>query len=232
MESITADTADKACHQQTFIRWGWTKWPTFFRWYFQMHLLRRKLLYFDWNVTEICSLGPNLQEMSTDPGNRSLSVQWTAITWTNFALVSPRICKIYFNELWIKLWYSFIEENAFENVIYKISKCSAPNVLTHWDRVRHICVSKLTVIGSDNGLAPNQHQAIIWTNAGILFVRPLSTNFSEISIDIHIQCSIFTPVRRPEAGNFTVGPATSKTCRPCWLATLIPPIIIRIVCHC
>ena len=27
--------------------------------------------------------------------------------------------------------------------------------------------SKLTIIGSDNGLAPGQHQAIIWTNAGI-----------------------------------------------------------------
>ena len=30
----------------------------------------------------------------------------------------------------------------------------------------HICVSKLTIIGSDNGLSPGRHQAIIWTNAG------------------------------------------------------------------
>ena len=32
--------------------------------------------------------------------------------------------------------------------------------LTHWGQVTHICVSKLTVIGSDNGLLPGRHQAI------------------------------------------------------------------------
>ena len=44
----------------------------------------------------------------------------------------------------------------------------------------HICVSKLTIIGSDNGLSPERRQAIIWTNAGILLIGPLGTNFSEI----------------------------------------------------
>ena len=34
----------------------------------------------------------------------------------------------------------------------------------------HICVNKLTTIGSDNGLAPSQQQAIIWTDAGILLI--------------------------------------------------------------
>ena len=33
--------------------------------------------------------------------------------------------------------------------------------LTHWGRVTHICVSKLTIIGSDNGLLLGWHQAII-----------------------------------------------------------------------
>ena len=56
--------------------------------------------------------------------------------------------------------------------------------LTHWGRVTHICVSKLTIIGSDNGLSPDRRQAIIWTNAGILFIGPLGTNFSEILIEI------------------------------------------------
>ena len=37
--------------------------------------------------------------------------------------------------------------------------------------------------GSDNGLAPDRHQDIIWTNAGIL-IAPLETNFSEIGIKI------------------------------------------------
>ena len=35
------------------------------------------------------------------------------------------------------------------------------------------------MIGSDNGLAPDQRQAINWTSAGILFIVPLETNFSE-----------------------------------------------------
>ena len=56
--------------------------------------------------------------------------------------------------------------------------------LTHWGRVTHICVSKSTIIGSDNGLSPGRRQAIIWTNAGILSTGPLGTNFSEILIEI------------------------------------------------
>ena len=38
--------------------------------------------------------------------------------------------------------------------------------LTHWGRVTYICVSKLTIIGSDNDVSPDRRQAIIWTNAG------------------------------------------------------------------
>ena len=49
----------------------------------------------------------------------------------------------------------------------------------------HICVIKLTIIASDNDLVPGQRQAIIWTNAGILLIGPLGTNFSEILIQIH-----------------------------------------------
>ena len=50
----------------------------------------------------------------------------------------------------------------------------------------HICVGKLTIIASDNGLSPNRRQAIIRTNAGILLIEPLGTNFYEILIEIHI----------------------------------------------
>ena len=54
--------------------------------------------------------------------------------------------------------------------------CRIP--LIHW--------GKLTTIGSDNGLLPSWHQAIIWTSAGILLIGPLGTNLSEIFIRIHI----------------------------------------------
>ena len=48
----------------------------------------------------------------------------------------------------------------------------------------HICVGKLTIIGSDNGLSPGRRQAIIWINAAILLIGPLGTNFNEILIEI------------------------------------------------
>ena len=58
--------------------------------------------------------------------------------------------------------------------------------LTDWGRVTPICVSKLTIFGSDNGLSPGRRQVIIWTNAGILLIRPLGTNFIEMLIEILI----------------------------------------------
>ena len=48
----------------------------------------------------------------------------------------------------------------------------------------HTCVGNLTIIGPDNGLSPDRRQAIIWTNAVILLIGPLGTNFSEILIGI------------------------------------------------
>ena len=57
--------------------------------------------------------------------------------------------------------------------------------LTHWGRVTYICISNLTIIGSENGLSPCQRQAIIWTSAGILLIGPSGTNFNEILIEIH-----------------------------------------------
>ena len=63
-------------------------------------------------------------------------------------------------------------------------KCSQ-EPLTQWGRVTHIWVDKITIIGSDNGLSPGRRQAIIWTNAGILLIRTLGTNFSEILGKIH-----------------------------------------------
>ena len=62
---------------------------------------------------------------------------------------------------------------------------SAQNYLTHWGRVTHIYVSKQTIIGSDIGLSPGRRQAIIWTNAGIMLIGPLGTNFSGILSEIH-----------------------------------------------
>ena len=49
----------------------------------------------------------------------------------------------------------------------------------------YICVSKLTIIVSDNGLSPGRRQVIIWTNAAILLIKTLGTNFNEILREIY-----------------------------------------------
>ena len=77
--------------------------------------------------------------------------------------------------------------NEFENYTFKITATCPKDdmscqLLTHRGRVMHICVGKLTTIGSDNGLSPGWRQAIMWTNAGILLTGPLGTNFSGIFI--------------------------------------------------
>ena len=71
-------------------------------------------------------------------------------------------------------------------------------VLTHWGRMTHIYVGKLTIIGSDNGLSPGRRQAIIWTKAGIWLMWPLGTKFNEILIrnktfsfkKMHLKCRL------------------------------------------
>ena len=60
--------------------------------------------------------------------------------------------------------------------------CTTCFALTHWGWVMHICISKLTIIGSDNGLSPDRRQAIVWSDAGIVFIAPLATKFIEIYI--------------------------------------------------
>ena len=57
--------------------------------------------------------------------------------------------------------------------------------LTHWGRVTHMYVKKLTIIGSVNGLLLSRHQAIIWTSARILLIRTLGRNLNEIFSEIH-----------------------------------------------
>ena len=63
-----------------------------------------------------------------------------------------------------------------------LSRPQCVMLLTHWGRVTHICVGKLTIIGSDlmgcrlDGTKP-------LSDAGML-IGPLGTNFNDISIGI------------------------------------------------
>ena len=49
----------------------------------------------------------------------------------------------------------------------------------------HISVYKLNIIGSDNGLSPGRHQAIIWINAWILLIWLLGANLNGMLTEIH-----------------------------------------------
>ena len=85
--------------------------------------------------------------------------------------------------------YTFIECGARKGWYFAIDYLSPFMMwLTHWNRVTHICVDNLTIIGSDIGLSPWRRQAIIWTNAGLLLIGPLGTYLSESWIQIQ-QCS-------------------------------------------
>ena len=64
--------------------------------------------------------------------------------------------------------------------IWTVNKLSVSNNLTYWGWVTNIGVGTLTIIGSDISLSPGRRQAIIWTNAVILLIETLETNFSEI----------------------------------------------------
>ena len=94
---------------------------------------------------------------------------WNEITNNGYALIHGII----------NTWYVILCSNMtghwkFGDVIivyWRIYASLDLNELTHWGRVTHICVSKLTIFGSDNGLAPAN-----WT---------LQTNFSEIVIEIY-----------------------------------------------
>ena len=89
-----------------------------------------------------------------------------------------------------RVWLGILCGNLYKQNIHTLSsgywhlKIALLNaLLTHWGRATHICVGRLTIIGSDNGLSPGRRQAIIWTNAGILLIGPLGTNFSELLIE-------------------------------------------------
>ena len=106
-------------------------------------------------------------------------------------------------------------------------KISHPT-LTHCSQVTHIWVSRLTIIGSDNGLSPGRRQAIIWTNAGKLLIGPLAINFNEILIQIYtfsfskMHLKMASGKRRPFCLGLNVLRCVKRmSIFPWWLAILL-----------
>ena len=108
-------------------------------------------------------------------------------------------------------------------------------LLTQWGRVTHICVSDLTIIGPDNGLSPGRRQAIIRTNAGILLIRPLGTNFSEFLIEIlllsfkKMRLIVSSAKRRPLCLGLNVLMLTNDTYWPAY--TLVTCSLSTVCCE-
>ena len=133
------------------------------------------------SVTHICA--SKLTIIGSDNGLWPSQCQ--AIIWTNAELLLIGPLGTTFREILIEIHTFSFKKMHLKMLSLKWRPCCMGLlVLTHWGRVTHICVSKLTIIGSDNGLSPDRRQAIIWTNDGLLSIGPLGTNFSEILIEI------------------------------------------------
>ena len=157
--------------------------------------LRRYLVHYDVIV------------MVWKPGNDHCRCSWGVtlpsqymLSWATMAKRGINLCfhrvrvdsmyKITFNEC--REWVFLVTYEAFcqcfqlwpryrrREIIVESSHSWQKVKITHWGRVTHICVRKLNIHGSDYG----RHQAIIWTNAGILLIGPLGPNFIEILIAI------------------------------------------------
>ena len=101
-------------------------------------------------------------------------------------------CNTYVDWVWVIDLFgngsnvSSLHNDAYLELIPYRYKNNHNNIhLTHWGRVTHRFVSKLTTIGSDNGLSPWRRQAIIRTNAWISLLSPFGTNFSEIVLEMY-----------------------------------------------
>ena len=149
---------------------------------------------FLFSVTAIFLLVCNLNSETLD--HTDIWGKWwlSILHWGNFeqalvswVYISVSNYKHFWNENISKLITSADYDSVVSIMITHYHQCRDEvglSSLTHWGRVTHICVVKLTIIGSDNGLSPGRRQAIIWTNAGILLIGPLRTNFIENLIGI------------------------------------------------
>ena len=174
----------------------WTKWLTFCRWHLHICIILNDdvciLIKISLEFVPMCSIGSIGSGNGLVPsGNKPLPITWANVEpdlWCHIISslghnelsmsCSPRIH--FTNDFFIVI--QFKNSNSVVSPILLSFKF----LLTQWGRVAHICISKLTIIGSDNGLSPGRRQAIIWTNAGILLIRHSGTNVSEILSKIHI----------------------------------------------
>ena len=119
---------------------------------------------------------------STNQRNFALAISLRANTIIPMGLPNRLILSWKFNTV-INMGESPTFESIILYFVFRRASLHGPSgflfcALTRWGRVTHICVVKLTLIGSDNGLSPGRRQAIIWTNAEILLIGPIKLQWN------------------------------------------------------
>ena len=156
------------------------------------HVIRR------WFETPSCSLRRHYNALSGVSGIcKTLPVTeiWRNLTFPansqtfNINSIYTDIDLHYMKYQVIKIWTSICNMdkllNMQSNGQWNGTHWSSPNVtLTHSGRGTHICVSKLAIIGSDNGLSHSQRQTIIWIDTGMMLIWTWGTKFSEVLSEI------------------------------------------------
>ena len=105
--------------------------------------------------------------ISTNSLRSSDAVDWASCMMVHYWCITniPAVAKparVSITPLTLIRWITkglhdiFLSCSLYRSYHYRCSRW-----LTHWGRVTHICVSNLTIIGSDNGLSPDRRQAII-----------------------------------------------------------------------
>ena len=132
------------------------------------YLLKKRLVHLNWAIYNVCDLNidPHICFFPTLPQDRAQPIpiaQPVACPRRSERPVRARSPHRSRNGYpgWTSAWVAQVA------IRYHGWKCLGPFakhlILTHWGRVTHICVANLVSIGSDNGLSPDRHRAIIWT---------------------------------------------------------------------
>ena len=113
----------------------------------------------------------------------SILSQHCACRWRS-TLISRVMFEMYSCFLYIPLDFASFPTSICAEYIKQNTRCHllrprAISELTQRGPVTHICVSKITIIGSYSGLSPRLCHAIIWLNARILLITPLQWNLNQ-----------------------------------------------------
>ena len=163
------------------------------------HHVHDYLLWPSWMCPRLCKLelseciyAYTANDRKADPSNQCIhcSLAFILCSWKCINFVNETVHEIKVTPKRLNILYQFRVVTIINMMTTIISKLKQhmhyPHaVLTKWSRVTHMCVRKITIIGTDNGLSPGRRHAIIWTNALSFLIRPLGTNQLFLSKSMH-----------------------------------------------